>query len=142
MRNNYKFSNGIRAYQEELNGEQDFQVADLFTKMEIGDLDMQKLKLKELLGILSNKKELVNQFFNIILFEKNSITGDANYLTLKNSEMRDVIQDFFTLNPGSRNLLTGILSQAAVMLKTMNSSNSKLKTESTIPAASSRRGRT
>jgi len=136
MRKKYKFSNGIRAYQEELNGEQDFQVADLFAKMEIGDLDMSTLKLKELFGIFKDKKDFVNNFFNIILTTQpasDQVIGNIDFLKLKNSEMRAVIEDFFTLNPGSRTLLTGILGQAAIMLKTMNSSSSKSKTENTTP---------
>ena len=121
----YKFSNDLEAYQEELSLEQDYKLAELITGFNVSAIDdIKSMKVKDILKLLV-KENVVEKFLEIVLIPKNSKTWaeDASCLQLhksttrgsrgqagaalrmlKNSEVKQVIEDFFTLNP----LLSGL----------------------------------
>lgn len=90
----YSFKCGIKAYQEELTLKQDRQINDLIKGLDKNLMkDFTKIQFTELINILF-EKDLLNKLLNIILH-----TNNADYSNLSNSELEQVVTDFFTLNP-------------------------------------------
>jgi len=119
----YKFSNGLTAWQEELTLAQDIKITELFAKVNIQDFAA--TKVIDLIKIIS-KENLIVDFLRIILQSENEIADDK-LLSLKNSELKGVIEDFFALNPLVSNML-GIFKLAAV---TANMNTTSSDTEKT-----------
>lgn len=105
---NYKFSNGLGCFQDELTLEQDMKITALFAKVNIQSIA--ETKLIDLLGIFT-KENLILDFLKIILRSGQDIPEDQ-LLSLKNSELKEIIEDFFGLNPLVKELL-GIFRIAA-----------------------------
>lgn len=133
MRKDYKFACGIKAYQEELTGKQDFDLTHLLIDAELQDIDINKLSVRDLFSIFKDKQDLMTKLFAIIL-RTTALPGDKTFLDLKNSEMAVVLGDFFILNPWVKDALTGMLKQAATILKTTPLQNSKQNASSSVPA--------
>jgi hypothetical protein len=96
-RKTYKFSNGLEAQQEELTLEQDYKLAELIGELKLDNLDeLSQLRVKDVLKLLVNEN-VVEKFLNIILVTASNSQG--SFKTLRNSEVKQVVEDFFTLNP-------------------------------------------
>ena len=131
-RKNYKFSNGIEAYQEELTLEQDYKLAELAMGIDLNSFkDLDKLEIKNVLKLLVNENVL-EKFLQIILIPLSEIT-DKTFNSLKNSEVKQVIEDFFTLNPLVRDLLQNLSSGLATETKSPKSFSSETSAENTKP---------
>lgn len=105
---NYKFSNGLGCFQDELTLEQDMKITALFAKVNIQSIA--ETKIIDLLGIIT-KENLILDFLKIILRSGQDISEDQ-LLSLKNSELKEIIEDFFGLNPLVKQVL-GIFRSAA-----------------------------
>lgn len=105
---NYKFSNGLDCFQDELTLEQDMKITALFAKVNIQSIT--ETKIIDLLGIIT-KENLILDFLKIILRSGKEIKED-NLLSLKNSELKEIVEDFFGLNPLVKQVL-GIFRSAA-----------------------------
>lgn len=128
----YTFSNGIIASQDELTIEQDFQLMELLMELGLEEgQDILKTPLKNILKILV-KNNLVSRFFNIIL-RIEADHPEANWIKLKNSEVEEVMTDFFSLNPMLSQLLISFGKNPDTLNMSMTSSNSKETAENTTP---------
>lgn len=105
---NYKFSNGLDCFQDELTLEQDMKITALFAKVNIQSIT--ETKIIDLLGIIT-KENLILDFLKIILRSGQEISQE-NLMSLKNSELKEIIEDFFGLNPLVKQVL-GIFRSAA-----------------------------
>lgn len=134
---NYKFSIGISATQEELTIEQDYKLMDLLSELGIGEgQELLNTPIKDIIGKLV-KNDLLSKMLEIIL----TVTGpllddqtiplkeDKNWLKLKNSELQEVITDFFSLNPLVLQLLKGLGSGLGIMNTNTMSSDSEPSAE-------------
>lgn len=121
----YKFSCGLEASQEELTLEQDYQIMDLIKSVNLNDLSA--TTIAELIKMLSENK-LVEKFLSIIF----SITGEEyikSFAKLKNSELKEVVADFFILNPIALDLLRALRSAADTTKMSPQSSDSDVSQE-------------
>lgn len=115
---NYKFSNGLNCFQDELTLDQDMKITALFAKVNIQSIA--ETKIIDLLGIIT-KENLILDFLKIILRSGQEITED-HLLSLKNSELKEIIEDFFGLNPLVKQLLE--ISRIAADIQTQNTMSS------------------
>lgn len=124
----YKFSNGVEASQDELTIEQDYKLIDLLSELGIGEgQDLLNTPIKDIIGKLV-KNDLLTKLLNIILvIEK----GAPDWQKLKNSELQEVIKDFFTLNPLVLELLKTFGSVQGITNTNTTSSDSEPSAEST-----------
>lgn len=90
----YNFKNGLSCNQEELTLLQDIEITKLLSKIDINSLA--DTKIFDLINLIT-KESFLPVFLNIIL-QGNEISEDK-LLSLKNSELKEIIEDFFTLNP-------------------------------------------
>lgn len=104
----YKFRCGLEASQEELTLEQDYRIMDLIKSVNLSDLSA--TTIADLIKTLSENK-LIEKFLSIIfsIEEENKIQSFAK---LKNSELKEVVTDFFILNPVALDLLRALRSAA------------------------------
>jgi len=93
-RKDYSFSCGIECYQQELTLKQDKALAKLLSQFKF---DSDKMSLMDIIAALS-ESDLLNEALGIILNKQ------ADYSNLTNSELEQVITDFFSLNPSLRKL--------------------------------------
>ena len=135
----YKFSNGIEAWQEELTIEQDYKLMDLLSELGIGEgQELMNTPIKDIIGKLV-KNDMLSKLLNIILTAKDKITdeggntpaGLVDWKTLKNSELQEVMTDFFSLNPLVLQLFRGLGSGLGMMNTNTTLSNSEPSAEST-----------
>lgn len=118
-RREYQFKNGLKCYQEELTLAQDIEISQILSKHSEGD-DSQTNLIR-----LFSKQGVVEDLLSVILLSENPIEK-AKFLTLKNSELQKVIEDFFSLNENLRKLLTGSgIGQATLNMTSMSSSSDK-----------------
>ncbi len=132
-RKSYKFASGIQAYQEELSIEQDYKIAELFAELKISELsDLKEMKIHDLIKLLSGAN-IIERFLEVILIPADvSIELSAEKLKmLKNSEVKEVIYDFFTLNPFVRELLQSLSDEQDMTMKNPKSSCSEMNAEDT-----------
>lgn len=105
---------GIKATQEELTIEQDYKLMELLSEVGIEEgQSFADMKISELIKKLV-KGDLLSRLLDTIL----TVKGDSpNWKKLKNSELNEVIQDFFSLNPIALQLLR-LLGKSAVIQNT------------------------
>lgn len=127
----YKFSCGLEASQEELTLEQDYRVMDLIKSVNLSDLG--NTSIADLIKTLSENK-LIEKFLSII-FLTDSEDEIKKFSKLKNSELKEVITDFFILNPIALDLLRALRSAADMTTMSPLSSDSDVMQEDTIPAS-------
>lgn len=130
-RKNYKFSNGIEAHQEELSVEQDYKIAELFAELEISKFDdIREMNIQDMIKLLAGSN-IVERFLEIILIPAGSSgwISSEKLRTLKNSEVKEVIHDFFTLNLLLSGLLQNLSSALATQTKSPKSSYSAKNAE-------------
>ncbi|MBS1494727.1 MAG: hypothetical protein JST55_14525 [Bacteroidetes bacterium] len=124
----YKFSCGLEASQEELTLDQDYQIMDLIKSVNLTDLG--KTTIADLIKTLSENK-LIEKFLSII-FSINVEEDIKGFSKLKNSELKEVVADFFILNPIALDLLRALRSAADTSIMSHQSSDSELTPETTI----------
>lgn len=124
----YKIGN-TSVYQDELNAEQDQNIAELFTRLDLGDIsDIASLRFDVIIKAIAKFKAL-SKFLSIILTDKDgnpipeSLAGK-----IKNSQMEGIIKDFFSLNPKVRELLTN-LKNALLSMNTISTLQDSEKNE-------------
>ncbi|MBS1513856.1 MAG: hypothetical protein JSS63_02415 [Bacteroidetes bacterium] len=127
----YKFSCGLEASQEELTLEQDYRIMDLIKSVNLSDLG--NTTIADLIKTLSENK-LIEKFLSII-FSINDEEQIKSFSKLKNSELKEVVTDFFTLNPIALDLLRALRSAADMTTTSQVSSDSDVMQEDTIPAS-------
>ncbi|MBV6480205.1 MAG: hypothetical protein HGGPFJEG_03057 [Ignavibacteria bacterium] len=111
----YKFKCGFIAWQEELNLQQDEELAKVLLNINIAYLN-ENSDIKSLLGLLMQEK-ILNKVLNIILISNDC--SEVNYDLLKNSELEVVFKDFFSLNPTAMKLLKNTVGEAISKQKTL-----------------------
>lgn len=124
---NYKFSNDLECSQDELTLEQDYKVMDLIKSVNLSDI--QNITIADLIKLLSENK-LIEKFLSIIF----GIEDEAkikSFSKLKNSELKEVITDFFILNPIALDLLRALRNVADTEILNQKSSSSEPIAEST-----------
>ncbi|MBX7046654.1 MAG: hypothetical protein K1X86_12545 [Ignavibacteria bacterium] len=127
----YKFSCGLEASQEELTLEQDYRIMDLIKSVNLSDLG--NTTIADLIKTLSENK-LIEKFLSII-FSINDEEQIKSFSKLKNSELKEVVTDFFTLNPIALDLLRALRSAADMTTTSQVSSDSDVMQEDTIPVS-------
>lgn len=123
----YKFSNDLECTQDELTLEQDYKVMDLIKSANLSDI--QNITIADLIKLLSENK-LIEKFLSIIF----GIEDEAkikSFSKLKNSELKEVITDFFILNPIALDLLRVLRNVADTEILNQKSSSSEPIAEST-----------
>ncbi len=123
----YKFSNDLECTQDELTLEQDYKVMDLIKSANLSDI--QNITIADLIKLLSENK-LIEKFLSIIF----GIEDEAkikSFSKLKNSELKEVITDFFILNPIALDLLRALRNVAGTEILSQKSSSSEPIAEST-----------
>lgn len=123
----YKFSNDLECTQDELTLEQDYKVMDLIKSVNLSDI--QNITIADLIKLLSENK-LIEKFLSIIF----GIEDEAkikSFSKLKNSELKEVITDFFILNPIALDLLRALRNVADTEILNQKSSSSEPIAEST-----------
>lgn len=116
----------IKAYQEELDIEQNQKLVELLSKFKLnsGTFDTQTVDV-----ILKFLKEqnLIAEFLKIILTIDYSVGGshDTTLKYLKLSELEKILMDFFSLNPTLMRWLKSIESILILLLKTQNTDNTE-----------------
>jgi hypothetical protein len=108
-RKDYKFSNGVEAYQEQLDLDQLEVLAPVLAQMDIADL--KGLNMKHISEILF-KKQLIRKLMKVVLVSESDITDDM-IGALKHEELEAVLNDFFILNPKMKAYF-GIIMSAVV----------------------------
>jgi len=127
----YKFSCGLEASQEELTLEQDYKIMDLIKSVNLSDLS--NTTIADLIKTLSENK-LIEKFLSII-FLIDDEEKIKTFAKLRNSELREIVTDFFILNPVALDLLQALRSAADTMTTSPQSLGSDVNQESTIPAS-------
>lgn len=123
----YKFSNGLECYQDELTLEQDIKLTQLFSKIDLQNIA--DVKIIDLIGLIS-KENIIPDLLRIILLSESGI-DESKFMSLKNSELKGVIEDFFTLNPLVKDALGIFRTVAAMTTPSLPSSSSEPNAEST-----------
>ncbi len=123
----YKFSNGLECSQDELTLEQDYKVMDLIKSVNLSDI--QNITIADLIKLLSENK-LIEKFLSII-FDITDEEKIKSFSKLKNSELKEVITDFFILNPIALDLLRVLRNVADTEILNQKSSSSEPIAEST-----------
>jgi len=124
---NYKFSNDLECSQDELTLEQDYKVMDLIKSVNLSDI--QNITIADLIKLLSENK-LIEKFLSII-FGIEDESKIKSFSKLKNSELKEVITDFFILNPIALDLLRALRNVADTEILNQKSSSSEPIAEST-----------
>lgn len=124
---NYKFSNGLECYQDELTLEQDIKLTQLFSKIDLQNIA--DVKIIDLITLIS-RENIIPDLLRIILLSE-TVIDETRFMSLKNSELKGVIEDFFILNPLVKDAL-GIFRTIADMTNpSTQSSSSEPNAEST-----------
>ena len=128
LRKDYELSSGIKCYQEDLTYKQDKQILSLLKNLNIESIsDLSTMKISDLMGILFDEN-LLEKFLKIILLPTDKKEIPEEKLTeIKNSELEEIIEDFFILNPSVMKLLNNIKSLAGseIMSSMLESSEQK-----------------
>ncbi len=124
----YKFTCGLEALQEELTLEQDYRIMDLIKSVNLSDLG--NTTIADLIKTLSEHK-LIEKFLSII-FSIESEEEVKNFSKLKNSELKEVVTDFFILNPIALDLLRALRSAADITTMSPVLSGSEVNQEDMI----------
>jgi hypothetical protein len=125
----YKFSIGINASQEELTIEQDYKIMELLSELGIEDgKEILNTSIKDIIGKLV-KNDLLSKLLNVILSVKEN-KSEPNWKKLKNSELNEVIKDFFSLNPLVLMLFKSLGSVQGIRNLNTTSLNSEQNAES------------
>lgn len=122
----YKFSCGVEAMQDELTLEQDYKVMELIKSVNL--TDFKALSIADLIKVFSENK-LIEKFLTIIFCINEKSEDDLkkaeSFNQLKNSELKEVITDFFILNPLAIDLLKTLRSVADTATISPTLSNSE-----------------
>lgn len=127
----YKFSCGLQAAQEELTLEQDYRIMDLIKSVNLADIG--NTTIVDLIKTLSENK-LIEKFLSII-FSIDSEEEVQKFSSLKNSELKEIITDFFILNPIAMDLLRTLSIAADTSIMNPQSSDSDANPKATIPGS-------
>jgi hypothetical protein len=122
----YRFSCGLETSQEELTLEQDYMIMDLIKSVNLTDPG--STTVAGLIKTLSENK-LIEKFLSII-FSIDAEEEMKSFSKLKNSELKEVITDFFILNPIALDLLRALRSAADTTTMNPQSSDSDANQES------------
>lgn len=123
----YKFQCGLEASQEELSLEDDYKILDLLKSVNLDSLE--NLSYITVLKIL-RENNLLEKFLALI-FRIEDQEQIKLFGKLKNSELEQVTDDFFILNPTAKRGFEFIKNKAATFLTRLLSSDSKLNALST-----------
>jgi len=118
----YSFQCGIKAYQEELNLDQDTEMTDLMLGFDINSFSLEKSSIKDLIDMLLKEKAL-SKILDIILIQPEDAPY-TDYGKLKNSELAKIFSDFFSLNPTAINWLKTIGSGLTSISQTPSTKSS------------------
>lgn len=104
----YKFSNGLECWQEELSLAQDEQLLKIAMSFDIENISLETTSIKSVIDMLLKENSLI-KFLDIVLYRPDSanpkelqveLKKDTElFRSLKNSELHNIINDFFLLNP-------------------------------------------
>ncbi len=116
----YKLSIGITATQEELTIEQDYRLMEILSDLGVDEgKDLLSHSIKDLIVRLI-KNDLLSGILNVILTV--NTRSEYDWKKLKNSELNQIITDFFSLNPLVLNLFETLRSaQVTGSMNTMSS---------------------
>jgi hypothetical protein len=118
----YSFKCGLKASQRELTLRQDRKLFDIFKKSDIESIE--SLNIREL-GDFLFEKNMAVEFFKIILKPSDGEVTEELINEFHNSEMEEVLSDFFTLNPKVLTWLGTLGSVADTLMKNPASQSSE-----------------
>jgi len=115
----YKFQCGIEASQEELTLARRFKMLEIIESINV---DLKETDLAKMKGIINLTLEpvLTGKLLDVILTTKEQ---PADWSLLKVSELDEVMEDFFVLNPQASKLLMISNIESAITNLTSKSSN-------------------
>jgi hypothetical protein len=117
----YEFKCGLKAYQEEMNLEQDQSLAEIILGFDLKSFSLETTSIKDLVDIILKEKAL-NKILDIILFRSDG-SSDCFDL-LKNSELQIIFEDFFSLNPTVKDWLMTSGSGLTLLFQILSTENS------------------
>lgn len=129
-RKEYKFSNGLECYQEELTLEQEHKLLDLFEQVQLDEKDINNINFYKILF----KKRIIYKVLSIILNSNDNTISVNKFESLKNSELLEVLEDFFILNPLLKELSMNITKNQDLQSVISNIGSSIKKREKNSPA--------
>ncbi|MEO8447691.1 MAG: hypothetical protein ABI528_09365 [bacterium] len=103
----YKFQCGIEAHQEELSIDQDEKLVSVMMTLDINQLEA-KSQIKDIIDLLLRTKLLYKMLMILLITRDCSNIDEKKLKALKNSELSNVLNDFFFLNPTAINWLKTI----------------------------------
>jgi hypothetical protein len=100
----YEFRSGLKCRQEELDIEQDTKISAAIKKANLGIDDIKELGKLPILETIQKllEKGILFELLEIILLPEDGTSGEEFkklIKKIKNSELPEVFNDFFTLNP-------------------------------------------
>lgn len=119
----YTFQNGLVAYQEELNLDQDEKLTGILVGFDLNAFSLEN-SIKDLIETIIKEKALLRVLKIILLPESEQSDLDDSLKGLKNSELQKVFNDFFSLNPTVINWLKTIGKDLTSLRQTPSTSNS------------------
>jgi hypothetical protein len=120
----YKFSNGLEASQEELTLNQDYLLMDIISGAETDNVTLTEMSVSNAIKLLSENRLVEKALAVIFNIDAEKDENSFDKLSgLKNSELREVINDFFILNPLAGELLKNFAYAADFQSLNSKSSN-------------------
>ena len=131
----YNLKCGITCIQDELNLEQDHDIAELILSLKDTSLaklfegDLANIKIMDVILLLKDNN-LIQKLLAIVLLKENlEKIPEEDFNKIKNSELMEVLTDFFNLNPKLVGLLTSFGKGLASQIQ--NSMSSATETTAT-----------
>lgn len=122
----YKLSTGASCYQTPLTVRKDYQILKLIFGLETGNLQstLESFTLLDLLNLLL-KENIIEKFLGVILTPVGQPFSDGD-LDVTNTELEEILADFFTLNPELQRMWSSLSKTRAIsMMNTMLSSSGR-----------------
>jgi len=116
-------------FQDELNIYQDHRIAQLFSDLDIKNIDdIKNLTFSQIISLLSKSNVLI-KFLSIILTDVLGNPVPDNIIgSIKNSQLEIIFKDFFSLNPKLKELL--MILKNALISTNLTSISKNLKEKS------------
>lgn len=126
---NYSFLNGLKAYQEQLNLEQDIELSKIFSDLmgvEVSSaVGNPSGFIQDIFKKLNREKRILSILKIILIQEDGSEIQDDKLLSLKNSEIENICMDFFSLNPTLISWLKTIGKEVISMMMMKSTKNTE-----------------
>lgn len=103
----YNFQNGLKAHQEELDLDQDEKLTEILLGFDLNTFSLDN-SISDLIKSIVKEKALLSVLKIILVPDSEQAIPDATFAGIKNSELQNIFNDFFSLNPTVINWLKTI----------------------------------